>query len=94
MFGFQLIDIADGFMSLMTDNGETRDDIRLPDNELGESIQKRFSDDQDGLMVSTGPRLPFATLEALRADPANRGKGNHVKWPDTLGQETMASSRL
>jgi len=39
-----LIDIEeeDKFMTLMAENGDTREDMRLPDNELGEQIAEGF----------------------------------------------------
>lgn len=50
---FSLLDITDdGFVSLMMDNGDTRDDVRLPsqtdeDNKLAEQIRKDFEDGKD-----------------------------------------------
>ncbi|KAK3105208.1 hypothetical protein FSP39_019820 [Pinctada imbricata] len=48
---YQLVDIDDGFLSLMLDNGETKDDLKLPDNDLGTEIKKKF-DDGDSIMVT------------------------------------------
>lgn len=48
---FQLIDIDDGFLSLMTADGETKDDVKVPDGELGDKIQAAFDEGKD-LMVS------------------------------------------
>ncbi|WEW58361.1 translation initiation factor eIF5A [Emydomyces testavorans] len=40
---YQLIDISeDGFLSLMADDGSTKDDVKLPDGEVGEKIEKLF----------------------------------------------------
>ena len=40
---YQLIDISDdGFLSLMTDDGVTKDDVKLPEGEIGERINKLF----------------------------------------------------
>uniref|UniRef100_A0A090XE17 Eukaryotic translation initiation factor 5A n=1 Tax=Ixodes ricinus TaxID=34613 RepID=A0A090XE17_IXORI len=39
---FQLIDISDdGFVTLMNDKGDTRDDLKLPEGELGQKIRER-----------------------------------------------------
>ena len=38
----QLIDIDGDFLSLMDDMGETRDDIKIPEGELGDEIKVRF----------------------------------------------------
>ncbi|KAJ6190711.1 hypothetical protein N7519_000732 [Penicillium mononematosum] len=40
----QGLDITeDGFMSLMTDSGDTKDDVKVPDNEVGEKINQMFT---------------------------------------------------
>ena len=36
----------DGFLSLMLDDGSTKDDVKVPDNEVGERINKLFIDEQ------------------------------------------------
>lgn len=43
--------MADGFLALMDDNGETREDLKLPDGDLGKEIEKRFTNG-DQFMVS------------------------------------------
>ncbi|XP_074274636.1 eukaryotic translation initiation factor 5A-2 [Silene latifolia] len=50
---YQLIDISeDGFVSLLTDNGGTKDDLKLPeDDKLLEQLQAGFADGKD-LIVS------------------------------------------
>lgn len=35
----------DGFLSLMSDDGSTKDDVKLPDNEVGEKINKLFTEE-------------------------------------------------
>ena len=32
---YALLDVDDGFLSLMTNDGGTKDDVKLPDGELG-----------------------------------------------------------
>jgi len=44
---FQLLDIDDGFLSLMTPDGETKDDVRAPEGELGSQIQDAFDEGRD-----------------------------------------------
>jgi len=45
---YQLLDVTDeGFVSLMTQTGETKDDLRLPEGELGDSIKKAFDDGKE-----------------------------------------------
>ncbi len=35
----------DGFLSLMSDDGGTKDDVKLPDGEVGDKIKKLFTED-------------------------------------------------
>ncbi|GMM39190.1 hypothetical protein FOG51_03605 [Hanseniaspora uvarum] len=48
---FQLLDIDDGFLSLMDMEGETKDDVKCPDGELGDNLQTAFDEGKD-LMVT------------------------------------------
>jgi len=50
---YQLLDVDDGgFLSLMdNDTGDTREDIALPEGELGDEIKERFGNDE-ALLVS------------------------------------------
>ena len=48
------LDITDdGFLSLMSDDGSTKDDVKIPDNEVGEKITKMFT--EDGKDTSKSP---------------------------------------
>lgn len=51
---FQLIDISDdGFVTLMTDKGDTRDDLRLPtDVELAQRIKDEFAKEDNTVLVT------------------------------------------
>ncbi|KAF1992365.1 translation initiation factor eIF-5A [Aulographum hederae CBS 113979] len=43
---FQLLDVTDdGFLSLMSDDGTTKDDVKIPDGEVGDKIKKNFVED-------------------------------------------------
>ncbi|XP_041667888.1 eukaryotic translation initiation factor 5A-2 [Cheilinus undulatus] len=42
---------CDGFLSLMNDNGDTREDLKVPDNNLGEEIRKKFDDGENFLVT-------------------------------------------
>lgn len=48
------LDISDdGFLSLMGEDGETKDDVKLPEGEVGEKIEKLFrTDEKDTSMRS------------------------------------------
>ncbi|KAJ8102461.1 translation protein SH3-like domain-containing protein [Lipomyces tetrasporus] len=44
---FQLIDIDDGFLSLMTSDGATKDDVKVPDGDIGAKIESEFEEGKD-----------------------------------------------
>ncbi|KAI8074341.1 eukaryotic translation initiation factor 5A [Gilbertella persicaria] len=48
---YDLINIDDGFLSLMEKDGSTKDDVRLPEGELGEKMEADFEDGKE-LIVS------------------------------------------
>ncbi|PTU20598.1 hypothetical protein P175DRAFT_0501220 [Aspergillus ochraceoroseus IBT 24754] len=44
---YQLLDVTDdGFLSLMDDNGGTKDDVKVPDGEVGDRIIKMFREEE------------------------------------------------
>jgi hypothetical protein len=45
--GVLQVNIDDGFLNLMSDNGDSKDDVRVPDGEVGEKITKMFEDGKD-----------------------------------------------
>ena len=50
---FQLIDISDdGFVTLMNEKGDTRDDLRLPDGELAQKIREEFKREDNTVIVT------------------------------------------
>ncbi|KAL2799375.1 translation protein SH3-like domain-containing protein [Aspergillus insuetus] len=43
---YQLLDVTDdGFLSLMDDNGGTKDDVKVPDGDVGDRINKMFTEE-------------------------------------------------
>jgi len=45
---FQLVDIsADNFLSLMDDGGDVREDIKIPEGDLGDEIRQKHEDGLD-----------------------------------------------
>lgn len=51
---YQLIDIDDdGFLIVLTRDGKTREDLRLPQNEAGRQIQFAFGEGDENITVST-----------------------------------------
>ena len=47
---FMLIGMDDGFLSLMDDNGDTRDDLKCPEDSVGDEIKKAIADEVDILV--------------------------------------------
>ena len=50
---YQLTDISDdGYLSLMTDGGDLREDLKMPDGDLGVQLRSEFDSGKE-LLVST-----------------------------------------
>ena len=63
---YQLIDInEDGYMSLMLDDGSIKEDLKLPEGEVGESIRAAFDD---------GKELTISTIKAMGKEEAQSFK--------------------
>jgi len=49
---YQLLDITDdGFLSLMSEDGSTKDDVKMPEGEVGEKIEKLFRTEEKDVNV-------------------------------------------
>ena len=67
---FQLIGLDDEFLSLMDDTGETRDDLKCPEDAVGDEIRNAIEKDMDilvslenvywGEIVSAGSTVVWA----------------------------------
>jgi translation initiation factor 5A len=54
----QQLDVSDdGFLSLMADDGETKDDVKVPDGEVGEKIEKLFTIEEKDTSEFRNPNL-------------------------------------
>ncbi|XP_018014450.1 eukaryotic translation initiation factor 5A [Hyalella azteca] len=62
---YQLVDIsADNFLSLMQESGDLREDIKIPDGELGTEIRSKFESGEDILctvLCAMGSEMVIAT---------------------------------
>lgn len=61
---YQLIGMDDDFLSLMDDSGDTRDDLKCPDGEIGEEIRKAIKNENDILctvLSAVGEECVIAT---------------------------------
>jgi translation initiation factor 5A len=48
---YALLNIDDGFLSLMLPDGSTKDDVKLPEGELGEKLEEEFEEGKE-LLIS------------------------------------------
>lgn len=44
---YQLVNIDDGFLNLMDNDGNSKDDVKVPESEVGEQIQTMFDDGKE-----------------------------------------------
>ncbi|KAK8148315.1 Eukaryotic translation initiation factor 5A [Beauveria asiatica] len=77
---YQLLDISDdGFLSLMNDDGDTKDDVRMPsDGEVAEKIKKLFQEEEkDTNVIILTSMNEQACVEAKEA-PKGSAYGHSV----------------
>ncbi|KAJ2046792.1 translation initiation factor eIF5A, partial [Coemansia sp. S16] len=48
---FTLIDVAEDFLSLMDDSGEMKEDIKVPEGELGDKLREEFAEGKEILVT-------------------------------------------
>jgi translation initiation factor 5A len=48
---YNLINVDDGFLSLMLNDGSTKDDVKLPEGELGDKLQEEFDEGKELLVT-------------------------------------------
>jgi len=68
---FQLLDVSDdGFLSLMAEDGETKDDVKVPDGEVGEKIKQLFTTEEKDtnviVLTAMGEQAAIEAKEAPR----------------------------
>ena len=68
---YQLIGLDDDFLSLMDDSGETRDDLKCPDDDIGNEIRSAIADERDILatvLSAVGEECVIATKTNTAVD--------------------------
>jgi len=70
---YQLLDITDdGYLNLMSDDGSLKDDVKMPDGEMGEKITKIFrTDEKETNVVILKAMGEEAAVEAKEAPRQN-----------------------
>jgi len=48
---YQVTNIDEGYLSLMDDDNETCDDLKLPEGDLGKEIQTKFDNDEQQMLT-------------------------------------------
>uniref|UniRef100_A0A8U7MBI0 Eukaryotic translation initiation factor 5A2 n=1 Tax=Corvus moneduloides TaxID=1196302 RepID=A0A8U7MBI0_CORMO len=56
---YQLIGIQDGYLSLLTESGEVREDLKLPEGDLGKEIEGKFNANEDVQVSREGRQEQF-----------------------------------
>ena len=88
------LDITDdGFLSLMTDSGDTKDDVKVPEGEVGEKIKKLFTEDNKDTSALPNPQnlLRALTLVALQTSSSSPP---WVKKPPSMPRRLQRARRV
>ncbi|GAA6060807.1 hypothetical protein JCM10212_000580 [Sporobolomyces blumeae] len=67
---YQLVNVDDGFLNLMTNDGTSKDDVKVPEGEIGQQIEEAFEDGKDcivTILTSMGEEAAVAWKEAPAA---------------------------
>lgn len=68
---YSFVDVDDGYLSLMDDNGVTREDLKLPDNEVGKEILTKQANDES-FMVTVLSAMDEEQVVATKSAPNTR----------------------
>lgn len=95
---YQLVNIDDGFLNLMLIDGTPKDDVKVPEGDIGKDIQKAFDDGMDMLVTiiaamgeSLGPRGRDcgAVARFKRAEVYRVGLGSRRAGANRTSARTM-----
>ncbi|GAV28938.1 hypothetical protein PMKS-002416 [Pichia membranifaciens] len=68
---FQLLDIDDGYLSLMNNDGDMKEDVRAPEGELGEKLQSDFDDGKELIVTIVSAMEEEACISYKEAPKGN-----------------------
>jgi len=68
---FQLINIDDGFLNLMSTDGATKDDVKVPEGDIGTQIAGDFDDGKDLLVTIISAMGEEAAISFKEAPKGN-----------------------
>ncbi|TPX49355.1 hypothetical protein SeLEV6574_g01513 [Synchytrium endobioticum] len=68
---FQLLDIDDDFLSMMTPDGSTKDDVKVPEGDLGEQLKTAFAEGKELLVTVISAMGEEAAISFKEAPKGN-----------------------
>lgn len=68
---FQLLDIDDGYLSLMNNDGDMKEDVRAPEGELGDKLQSDFDDGKELIVTIVSAMEEEACISYKEAPKGN-----------------------
>ncbi|GMM30564.1 translation elongation factor eIF-5A [Martiniozyma asiatica (nom. inval.)] len=68
---FQLIDVDDGFLVLMNNDGDMKEDVSAPEGELGDKLQSDFDDGKDLIVTIVSSMNEEACISYKEAPKGN-----------------------
>lgn len=68
---FQLLDIDDGFLSLMNNDGDMKEDVKAPEGELGDKLQNDFDEGKELLVTIVAAMGEEACISYKEAPKGN-----------------------
>lgn len=68
---YQLLDIDDGYLSLMNNDGDMKEDVRAPEGELGEKLQSDFDDGKELIVTIVSAMGEEACISYKEAPKGN-----------------------